>query len=204
MKNILESLVNNGTEVTSIVKGELHSSIDVGGVVTITKGNLSMEVSFYTRLLKDYGEVVTEDLEIQEESNFKLGDLKIDNLLKLKVTLVNSGLSSVAKNLEISDEEKNTEIYKAIQNSSKFKNFYGKKAVLIDTLSDKEIEIIKVNWLINNYDTLSPNHYKFRNYTIKEEVKEEVVEPSTEPNKFITRNMNKEELQDKLKTLKSL
>ena len=101
-------------------------------------------------------------------------------------------------------EEKNTEIYKAIQNSSKFKNFYGKKAVLIDTLSDKEIEIIKVNWLINNYDTLPPNHYKFRNYTIKEEVKEEVVEPSTEPNKFITRNMNKEELQDKLKTLKSL
>ena len=162
----------NGLQVVSgEVKAELvNDSVDIEvsfrGEVALTKGNFEQTQNYYFNRCEvtRYGYVECDDWDI-EEGYSKLGGLPIDSLHQLKETLINSGLSTLANSLGFDDAEKRKAVFLAIENSKNFKKQYGKNAKVWRALTDAEQKVVRLGYVIENFDT-SGDHDK-RNFGIK-------------------------------------
>jgi len=168
-------MTNNLFNGLQVVSGEVKSnllndtidiSISFRGEVELTKGNFEQSFTYWFNNceLTRYGFVDCDDWDI-EEGYTKLGGLPIDSLHQLKQTLHNSGLSTLATSLSFEETEKRKAVFLAIENSKGFKKQFGKNAKFWRALTDAEQKVVKLSYVIDNYDTCG-EHDK-RNWGIK-------------------------------------
>ena len=172
MNQFFEGLANqNNAEVTSVVTQE-NFTLKAGGYVTITKGLISIEISYWSDLYRSiypgFASVEDTDWDILET---RIGNVKIDSLSKFNEGLGNMGLTSVTNNLKISDEEIMNEIYKAMGESELFKSVY-KGLKLFDSAPFDERKKVVLEYSILNYEKCSP--YALNKYELSES-------PNTKP-----------------------
>ena len=104
------------------------------------------------RYLKLYEEIDFDDWD-WEENGTKLGGLPIDSLHQLKQTLQTSGLTTLANSLGFDDAEIRKAIFSAVENSKGFKKQFGKNAKFWRALTDAEQKLVRLSYVIDNFDT---------------------------------------------------
>lgn len=153
MENFLSKFANANTQVESSnanlsVSAEFHGSIDV------SKGALKMNIQFFARLYKTryYDFISIDDWEVQGTTDIEFDGVPVDDLSALKVSMRNSGLSTLAKGLEIEDNQIKKEIATQIGQSKLFKSIYGKTSMMFDTLSEEHKKKVYLRFAIDNYN----------------------------------------------------
>jgi hypothetical protein len=165
MKNLFEQFANSGTETTAKDLDIRLGCVELSGSVTINKGSLSYKSDFYARVykMKYDGYVTIDDCDFDQTYEYSFAGMPIDSLNKLKESLKNSGLGTIAESLDTCWADESKAMYSAINNHPQFKEFFG-GAVLWDSLSDDERTIINLEKAIENYDNTtihSPGMNKF-------------------------------------------
>jgi hypothetical protein len=152
MENFLSKFANADTQVQSS-NANLSVSAEFHGTIDISKGALKMKIGFYARLYKTRYEnfVSLDDWEVYDTPGIEFDGVPVDDLSALKVSMRNSGLSTLAKGLEIEDNQIKKEIATQIGQSKLFKSIYGKTAVMHDTLSDEDKKKVWLKYAIDNY-----------------------------------------------------
>ena len=100
MNTFFEGLANqNNASITSTLKDDT-SSLQAGGILIITKGIISIELSYWTTVYKHRidGYVMADDWDWEIRNTFVSG-VKVDSLDKFNDGLINMGLSSISKSL---------------------------------------------------------------------------------------------------------
>lgn len=191
MENFLLNFTNNNTEVTSS-NLDLQVSADFFGKMDITKGSLKMTISFYTRLYRMSYEncIGLDDWDINDRSDISFNGIPIDNIILLKTTLVNSGLTTIANGLDISDDEIKNEILNQVEQLKTFKEVYGKKARMFNNLSEEEKSKIKLKHSIDNYDKITLADRDIKEFLELNEEGEKSI-PTLEKLKELYNQMNK-------------
>jgi hypothetical protein len=153
MENFLSNFANANTEVKSS-NAKLSVSTEFWGSIELNKGLLSMSIDFYSRLYKTRYEdcISLDDWGVNEIDKINFNGIVIDDIEKLKDTMRNSGLSTMAYGLNIDDKDIKLQIAYQIQSSKLFKAIYGKSAIMLDCLTDEEQKIKKLEYIIKNYD----------------------------------------------------
>ena len=156
MENFLSNFTNTNTEITS-TNPKLQASAEFHGTIDICKGLLNMTICFYSRLFnyKYENYIGIDDWETTEIIDIKFNGIIIDDIDKLKNSMISSGLSTLAESLTITNSEIKTEIANQIEQSSIFKAVYGKKAIMFDNLSENEQKNIRLKFVIDNYENKS-------------------------------------------------
>ena len=175
MENFLSNFANTNTDVQSS-NAKLNVSAEFYGTIDLYKGALSMTINFYARLYKSRYEnyVSLDDWDINETNNIKFNGAPIDNIDMLKNSLINSGLSTLASGLDIDNDAIKIQIANQIEQSSLFKALYGKKALMLDRLSEEEIKVIRLEFAIKNYDNKSLANYELGMFSVIKEDGERV------------------------------
>jgi hypothetical protein len=159
MENFLSKFANTNTEVTSN-NANLSVSPEFYGTIDITKGALTMKIHFYARVYKMRYEncIALDDWEINDRSNISFGGMPIDNIELLKKTMTDSGLTTIAKGLDISDAELKKEICIQLEQLKMFKDIFGKKARMFTALSDADKKKVMIKFAIDKYEIMTPNN----------------------------------------------
>jgi hypothetical protein len=155
MNQFFEGLANqNNAEVTSVMTKDT-SSLECSGYLTITKGVISIEVSYWAKTYAGFlGNLIkVDDIDWDTQASYISG-VKIDSISKFNEGLKNMGLSTISTSLEISREEITNEVYKSISNSKIFKQVY-KDAKLFESLSYDDARNALLNYAISNYESSS-------------------------------------------------
>jgi hypothetical protein len=155
MNQFFEGLANqNNATVTSVVTQE-NSSLNAGGYITITKGLMSIDITYWGSVYKSIypGFASVDDVD-WDTLETRIGGVKIDSLSKFNEGLGNMGLTSVSNNLKISDEEIRDEIYKAMGESKAFDNVF-KGLKLFDSAPFEERKEAVLEYSILNYEKCS-------------------------------------------------
>lgn len=151
MENLLKGLLVVGGEI-KVTSVKETASVEVSGRFIIEKGNFKQEFSYWARTYEQFGNFAKIDDYEYETQTTMLGDLPIDNLSKLIQTFNDSGLSTLAKGLGLSDEEIIAAIHSHVQNHKIFKAVYGKKVVLWDLLTQDERQTAYIVEVLSNYE----------------------------------------------------
>lgn len=166
MKNLFEGLANqNNAVVTSTLKNDT-SSLAASGSLVITKGIISVEISYWCNVWKHKidGYIKCDDWDWNIENTFISG-VKVDSITKFNEGLTNMGLSTISKSLELTLDEIREEMFKAIDGSASLKGvFPGKK--LFNALSREEKRKIILDDAIFNYD--KANAWELNNLGLSE------------------------------------
>lgn len=180
MENFLTNFANTNT-TTNSTKGDIKVSPEFFGEFVISKGLLSMTINFYARTYKSIYEnfVSLDDWDVNEKKSVTFNGLPIDDIKKLINTMKDSGLSTIAEGLHIYDKEIEREIAIQIEQSKLFKSIFGKKARMLNALTDKEIEIVKLEYIIEKYHNIALTDYVLKNYLGYDE-DNNVVKPTIE------------------------
>lgn len=170
MENFLSNFANTNA-TTNSTNGDIKVSPEFFGEFVISKGLLSMTINFYARVYKSIYEnfISLDDWEINEKKNATFNGLPIDDIKKLINTMKDSGLSTIAEGLHIYDKEIEREIAIQIEQSKLFKSIFGNKARMLNALTDKEIEIVKVAHIIENYNNIALTDFVLKNYVYHDE-----------------------------------
>lgn len=145
-----------------------HASVNFSGEITVIKGGLEQELSYmaltYAMNIKGY--VTFDDWDIQEELSNTFNGLPIDNLHKFKTTLKDSGLETLANSLSINGNETAKQIGLQLMKTPMFKKIYGKNAIIFDTLSKDEKQVVQLNHALkgDNFEKLSANAWILKEY----------------------------------------
>jgi hypothetical protein len=83
-----------------------------------------------------------------------LGNITIDNIHKLKETLKNSGLATLANSLGFTSDECKQAEYNVIENHKMFKACFGENTKLWELVPKEEQDKIKLQYVIDNYDSV--------------------------------------------------
>lgn len=172
MNQFFEGLANqNNAEVTSVSSKE-SASLNLGGYLTITKGIISMDISYWCNLYASmYPDCISVDDSDWDGMGVSIGGVKIDSISKFNEGLTNMGLSSVSDNLKISDDEIRKEIYKAVGKSKMVKAVFG-NSKLFDLMTFDEKKKVVLDYSIKNYEKCNP--YTLNQYGLSES-------PNTKP-----------------------
>jgi hypothetical protein len=162
----------NGLQVVSgEVKGELLNdavdiSVSLRGEVAVTKGNFEQSFTYWCNNCEEtrFGFVDCDDWDYEENAT-KLGGLPIDSLHQLKQTLETSGLRTLSNSLGFEEDEKRKAVFLAVENSKGFKKQFGKNAKFWRALTDAEQKLVRLGYVIDNFETCG-EHDK-RNFGIK-------------------------------------
>jgi hypothetical protein len=177
MESILKQFENKNQEIKS---SNLKSgfSFSLHGSFDIQKGSLKQTIDFYANLYESRykGFIDVDDWGVNEITNTEFSGIKVDSLSKLIESLKNSGLTSLAEGLDISDDEMLVELSKQIEINDIFKRMYGDDIKLFSTLTKDEKEIIKIQYVIDNYG--NHNQYDIKPYLKKIDGLEDTREPS--------------------------
>ena len=171
MESILKQFENTNTQVTSS-NGDIKVSPEFFGTIDTHKGALKMTIHFYARVYKmKYDNCVSlDDWDINGTSDISFGGMPIDDLKALKTTMISSGLTTVAKGLDISDDDYKKEICNQIENNKSFKYLFGKKAILFSNLTNIERDKIMLRFAIDNYGNDKVNiSYELNSFLVKGE-----------------------------------
>jgi hypothetical protein len=177
MKSILKQFENKNQKIKSS-NFNPSFSFSLYGNFDIQKGSLKQTINFYANLheLKYKGFIDVDDWDVNEITNTEFSGIKVDSLSKLIESLKNSGLTSLAEGLDISDDEILVELSKQIEINDTFKRMYGNDIKLFNTLTKDEKEIIKIQYVIDNYG--NHNQYDIKPYLKKIDGLEATREPS--------------------------
>jgi hypothetical protein len=156
-------MTNNLFNGLQVVSGEVKSnllnestdiSVSLRGEVLLTKGNFEQSFTYWFNNceMTRYGFIDCDDWDFEENAT-KLGGLPIDSLHQLKQTLMSSGLTTLANSLNFEETERRTTIFLAVENSKGFKKQFGKNAKFWRVLTDAEQKLVKLTYVIDNYDT---------------------------------------------------
>ena len=157
MKTLFEGLANqNNASITSTLK-EDTPALKAGGVLIITKGIISIELSYWTDVWKYRieGYVVAEDWDWDIRQTF-VSDVKVDSLTKFNEGLTNMGLSSISSSLKLTDDEIRDEIFKVLDSSPSIKSLFNGKR-LYNALSLEEKRKVMLDHVIDNYGKKDPS-----------------------------------------------
>jgi hypothetical protein len=188
MENFLSNFANTNTEVKSN-NANVSVSPEFYGTIDVSKGALTMKIHFYTRVYKMKYEncISLDDWDISDTSDISFGGMPIDDLKALKTTMISSGLTTVAKGLDISNDEHKKEICIQLEQHKLFKDLFGKKARMFDLLSEEEKTNAKLKFVIDNYDSMTINHSEIQDFLIIDEEGNKVM-PTLEQ---LTNQLNK-------------
>ena len=199
MKNLFEQFANGGGEVTS--KGlSADFRLNLGGSTTITKGGLSYTLCFYAYLGETSikNAMTIEDFDSSDSYDYSFNGIPVDNMQKLRDTLINSGLSSIANSLEVEWSDERRAVAKEIEKHKLFKKIYGKDAFVWESLTEDEQKLLKLQHFIDNYDTIDVSSFIIRDFVTEEDKLDE-------EGKVITQGEDKRPIKVKVKpTLESL
>jgi hypothetical protein len=170
MENFLSNFANTNTEVTSS-NANLTVSPEFYGAIDITKGALTMKIHFFARVYKlKYDNCISlDDWDINDTSDISFGGMPIDNLSSLKTMLTNSGLTTVANGLDITNDDHKKEICIQLEQYKMFKDIFGKKARMFNLLSDQEKTNAKLKFAIDNYDKMTIGGSDIQDFLIIDE-----------------------------------
>jgi hypothetical protein len=156
MNQFFEGLANqNNAEVTSVVTKD-NSSLRAGGYLTINKGLVSINISYWADVYESqYPGYVSIDNLDYSISDTTIGGVKVDSLSKFNEGLGNMGLTSIVENLKISDDDIRNEIDKSILASNSFKGVH-KGLKLFESLTYEEKKKVILDFSIENYDKANP------------------------------------------------
>lgn len=156
MENFLSNFANANTEVTSN-NANLSVSPEFWGTIDIIKGALTMKIHFYARLYKmKYDNCISlDDWDINDTTDISFGGMPIDSLSALRTMMTNSGLTTVANGLEITNDDHKREICIQLEQYKMFKDIFGKKARLFPLLSKEEKTQATLKFAIDNYDKMT-------------------------------------------------
>jgi hypothetical protein len=168
-------MTNNLFNGLQVVSGEVKSnllnestdiSVSLRGEVELTKGNFEQSFTYWFNNceMTRYGFIDCDDWDWEENAT-KLGGLPIDSLHQLKQTLMSSGLTTLANSLNFEESERRATIFLAVENSKGFKKQFGKNAKFWRALTDAEQKLVRLGYVIDNFDTCG-EHDK-RNFGIK-------------------------------------
>jgi hypothetical protein len=163
MNTFFEGLANqNNASITSTLK-EDTSSLQAGGFLMITKGIISIELSYWTTVYKHRidGYVMADDWGWEIRNTFVSG-VKVDSLDKFNDGLTNMGLSSISKSLELTNDDIRNEVFKALDSSPSVKVLFNGKR-LYNSLSIEEKRKVMLAHVIDNYgkkDSSSADAYE--------------------------------------------
>jgi hypothetical protein len=143
----------SGDTKTEIVNESF--SAELSAEYKMTKGNFSQNFYFWGRVYesKYKGFVHIDDLN-NEERSCMLGNITIDNIHKLKETLKNSGLATLANSLGFTSDECKQAEYNVIENHKMFKACFGENTKLWELVPKEEQDKIKLQYVIDNYDSV--------------------------------------------------
>jgi hypothetical protein len=156
MENFLSNFANTNTEVKSS-NANLSVYPEFSGEIDITKGALTMTIHFYARVYKmKYDNCISLDhWDIDDTTDISFGGMPIDNIVALKTTMTNSGLTTVANGLDITNDDYKREICIQLEQYKMFKDIFGKKARLFPLLSKEEKTQAALKFAIDNYDKMT-------------------------------------------------
>jgi hypothetical protein len=167
-------MTNNLFNNLSVVSGEVKVEtiregfgLEVNGMFKMTKGNFEQEFSYYARLYEtSYKNYIGVDDSNVDDEKCSLGNLPVDNIVQLKKTLSESGLTTLSNSLGFSYEDKVKGMYATIQKHKDFIKCYGKKAIVWNLLNAEEQRVVKIEHAIENYETIH-DQYKYNLGIIK-------------------------------------
>ena len=157
-----------GDKITTEILNE-DFSVELSGLLKMTKGSFSQVRYYWCRLYKmkyegyvDFDEIDGEDL------GCTLGNIPVDNVKKLKETLLNSGLSTLANSIGFSSKEFADAAIEVMQKHKMFSVIFGEKAKIFKCVPKEEQTKVQLKFAIENYedDTLVNNPLK-RNFGIE-------------------------------------
>jgi hypothetical protein len=151
-----------GDKITTEAINE-NFSAEFSGKIKMTRGSFSQVRTYWVRAYrkKFEGYVSLEEVD-GEELECMIGDVPIDNINKLKETLVNSGLNTLASNMGFSYEEFCETVTANIPKHTMFSVIFGTDAKLWELVPKEERFKIELKFAIDNYDddTLVSNNFK--------------------------------------------
>jgi len=145
---------------TNVIKENIYPEIN--GTLLITKGAVSLEISYYGRLtpmykLEDY--IVIDDLDYEVNyEKLNINELEIDDINKFRQGLIDHGMKSVADSLTLTESEIFDEINKAIPNHKYYKSLYGDKPYYT-TLTDEEKKKIHITEMCKDITYRQDDNY---------------------------------------------
>lgn len=154
MENIFSGLEVLNGEVSSKILGDSFH-LNLSGEIEVTKGNLSCTYNFWCNTFEyKYAEnlIGFDDVD-WDFCGAKLGNLPIDSLNTLKSKLAESGLTTLANSLEIDNHEIIKQISLHLASNKTLIKVYGKKFRIFENLSEEEQTILKLDYVISNYDS---------------------------------------------------
>jgi hypothetical protein len=154
MENIFSGLEVLNGEVSSKILGDSFH-LNLSGEIEVTKGNLTCTYNFWCNTFEyNYAEnlIGFDDVD-WDFCGAKLGNLPIDSLNTLKSKLAESGLTTLANSLEISGGEIRKQICLHLASNKTLIKIYGKKVRVYENLSEEEQTILKLDYVISNYDS---------------------------------------------------
>lgn len=152
MNQFFEGLANQNNANVSSSNVVDNFSIRAGGGMTITKGIVSVEITYWADVYKSHypGYTSIDDLDY-DEANTYISGVKIDSISKFNEGLNNMGLSSISNQIKINSNDIKNEIYKAVQSSEAHKVIFP-NLELFDLLSNEKQREVVLDYAIGNYD----------------------------------------------------
>lgn len=169
MKNLFEQFANGGGEVTS--NGlDVDFKVNLCGSTTITKGGLSYTLCFYAYLgdMAIKNAVTIEDFDVNDSYDYTFNGIPVDNMQSLRNTLTNSGLSSIAKSLEVEWKDERKAVAKEVEKNKLFKKIFGKDAFVWEALTEHEQKLLKLQHFIDNYETIDVGSWIIKDFVTEE------------------------------------
>lgn len=160
MENFLSNFANVSKEVTS-KSDNVSIEPTFNGNIELTKGLLKEKISFYARVYESVfsGYASLDDWDLNEVYDVSFNGIPIDNIDKLKATLKDSGLKTVAEGLEVGSEDYRKAISDEIQKSKFFKAIFGDDAKMFDSLTKEEQTKVRLKHAIEHYDDVRANTF---------------------------------------------
>jgi predicted mannosyl-3-phosphoglycerate phosphatase (HAD superfamily) len=168
----MENNLFNGLQVvsgdlkTTLLNEYTDISVTLRGEVELSRGNFQQSFTYWVSNCETtrFGYVDCDDFDWNEQLT-KLGGLPIDSIHQLRQTLENSGLRTLSQSLEFGDSEKRQAIFSAVESSKGFKKQFGKNAKFWRVLTDAQQKLVRLNYVIENFDT--SGDYDKRQFGIK-------------------------------------
>lgn len=155
MNQFFEGLANQNNAPVSSKLTQENFNLRAGGYITLTKGIISINISFWADVYKSSypGYTSVDDCDWDFCDTFVSG-VKVDSISKFNSALNTMGLSSISESLNIDDKDIREQIIKCIVNSKAYEAVFG-HLELFDSLTAKAKREVVLNYSIANYDKCS-------------------------------------------------
>lgn len=156
MNKFFEGLASqNNAEVTSVVTAD-NFNLRAGGYITINKGVVSMNISYWADVYRSSfpGYTSVDDCDWDVDDTFISG-VRVDSISKFNEGLRTMGLSSISESLNIDDKDIHEQVIKCIANSKTHELVFG-HLKLFNALSAEDKRKVVLNYSIANYDKCNP------------------------------------------------